>query len=55
MKLLTFASGHGRHITVTLEQELVFVGVERSVQYDIYESSYRIMGDNLGGRKQVNH
>ena len=23
--------------------------------YDIYESSYRIMGDNLGGGKQVNH
>jgi hypothetical protein len=23
--------------------------------YDINESSYRIMGDNLGGGKQVNH
>ena len=34
------------------QRQQPYSGVEGCIQYDIYESGYRIMGDNLGGVKQ---
>jgi hypothetical protein len=61
IKPFPLANGHGRYMTVTPERTLAsvgelllhfaFINLLRDV-YDIYESSYGAMGDNLGGGKQ---